>query len=168
MKSICILAAGFFLVQGAQAGNICKSKKDLVSSCGYEQESQLLNYESIFKETIKSSEPEEILTLVDAKGIQTQKYQDFATEALSKSPITIQIDPAIIHQTMFGFGGSITDSCLENLKRLSPSDKEKFFKNFFDRKSGAGFGYLRVPIGSNDFSKGDYTLNDTSGNKQSS
>ncbi|HEY8271875.1 MAG TPA: glycoside hydrolase family 30 beta sandwich domain-containing protein, partial [Pseudobdellovibrionaceae bacterium] len=99
------------------------------------------------------------------EGIQTKKYQDFTSGTPSENPTIVKIDTAILHQSMIGFGGNITESCLENLKKLSPSDKENFFKIFFDQKSGAGFSYLRVPIGANDFSIGDYSLNDTPGNK---
>jgi glucosylceramidase len=38
-------------------------------------------------------------------------------------------------------------------------------KSVFSRESGAGFSYLRVPLGANDFSNGNYSLDDTKGNK---
>lgn len=165
MKSVLLFAAGLLVALDAHSGNFCKSKKDSPLDCGYIQKSSLSIYENIFRETIKDTIAEETLTLADSQGIQSKKYQESPLAPLSKTPITISIDPATTHQEMVGFGGSITEACLENLKRLSPPDKESFFKTLFDRKKGAGFGYLRVPIGANDFSKGDYTLNDTPKNK---
>jgi glucosylceramidase len=165
MKSFYIYGVVLFWLLGAQASQTCKPKKVPAPFCSDAHESQLKNYEGIFQETIKNSGPEEILTLVGSKEIKTINYREFQQGAATQTPITIKIDPSITHQSMIGFGAAITESCLENLKRLSPADKQKFLKKVFDRRSGAGFGYLRVPIGANDFSMGDYSLNDTPGNK---
>ncbi|MGZ3746170.1 MAG: glycoside hydrolase family 30 protein [Pseudobdellovibrionaceae bacterium] len=165
MRSILLSVPVLFWLSHIHASTICKSKKDDVSFCGYPQEYQLQNYKNILGETAKSIPPEETLTLVDSKGISTRKYAESAIETSAQDRIVIKVDSNITYQTIYGFGASITESCLENLKRLSPAEKEKFFKDIFDRKKGAGFSYLRVPIGANDFSVGDYTLNDTPGNR---
>lgn len=85
----------------------------------------------------------------------------------SDKPATIDIElfPQQKFQEIYGFGASVTDSCLELLDGLPPKKRQEFMTKVFDPKKGAGFSYLRIPIGGNDFSSGDYTLNDTPGNK---
>jgi glucosylceramidase len=86
-------------------------------------------------------------------------------EIKTSETLNIEVDPSIKFQEIWGFGGSITDSCLANLEKMSPSDRKKLMQDIFSRQSGAGFSYLRVPLGANDFSNGDYSLNDTANNK---
>ncbi len=59
-----------------------------------------------------------------------------------------------------GFGASITDSCLSNLKSLAPSQRNDFFNSLFKKSGGANLNILRLPLGGNDFSSTHYTYND--------
>lgn len=83
----------------------------------------------------------------------------------SDEDISIDINPEIHFQEIWGFGGSVTDACLANLRQLPESERKKLMNSFFSTASGAGFSYLRVPLGSNDYSDGDYSLDDTVDNK---
>lgn len=72
-------------------------------------------------------------------------------------------------QTMNGIGGSMTDSSaltLNNVKSVNADNYWSILGFSFDKtdgKGGAGFSYLRVPIGASDFSANVYSLDDTSG-----
>lgn len=111
-----------------------------------------------------SSRTQEIVTLTDVKGLKVRPYQSITSRFSSSAnapSADIRIDTSKTFQKMYGFGASITESCLQNMKRLSPDARKKFFSRIFSREQGAGFSYLRIPIGANDFSMGDYTLNDS-------
>lgn len=107
---------------------------------------------------------QEIVTYAEVKGLKVRPYNGGSAHFNSSSSLQaadIRIDTAKTYQAMYGFGASITESCLQNMKRLSPIARKNFFSRVFSREQGAGFSYLRIPIGANDFSAGDYTLNDS-------
>lgn len=79
--------------------------------------------------------------------------------------VTIDIDPEKRHQEIWGFGATITESCLKNMNALSAKDRKELMTRLFSKEQGANFNYLRLPIGANDFSLSDYTLADTPKNK---
>ncbi len=83
----------------------------------------------------------------------------------SITPLVIDVDPKELHQKMWGYGAALTDSCVTTLNRMSPPQRGKLMLKIFDRKHGAGFNYLRVPAGANDFSPSEYTFDDTPGNQ---
>ena len=80
--------------------------------------------------------------------------------------VTIDIDPEKRHQEIWGFGATITESCLQNLKALPNKDRKELLSRLFSRDTGAGFNYLRLPVGANDYSLSNYTLADTPKNKK--
>lgn len=79
-------------------------------------------------------------------------------------PVRVEVDPSSLHQTVWGFGASITDSCLDNLAKMKPEARKKLMNRLFSKEKGAGFSYLRIPLGANDFSRGNYTLADSEDN----
>jgi glucosylceramidase len=110
------------------------------------------------------SRTQEIITYAEIKGLKVRPYHSAPSRFSSSSNLPsadIRIDTTKTYQKIYGFGASITESCLQNIKRLSPVARKNFFSRVFSREQGAGFSYLRIPIGANDFSVGDYTLNDS-------
>lgn len=84
----------------------------------------------------------------------------------SASEVMIDIDPEKHFQEIWGFGATITKSCLANMKKLSASQRKEMMEKLFSSEKGAGFSYLRVPIGANDYADSDYTLADTPNDKK--
>lgn len=78
--------------------------------------------------------------------------------------LVIDINSEKKYQEMWGFGASITESCLHNMKDLSPRARRQMLENLFSTSKGAGLNYVRIPVGANDFSMDDYTPGDTPGN----
>jgi O-glycosyl hydrolase len=77
----------------------------------------------------------------------------------------IAIDETKVQQQIVGFGGSITDSAalaMNNLKNANSTMYSQFLQGAFTTE-GAALNYLRVPIGSSDFSSTVYSMDDTSG-----
>lgn len=76
-------------------------------------------------------------------------------EKCSNNSNTIEILDNVI--TKFtGFGSAITESSGFNYQSLSKENKEKFIKDYFSKK-GLNYNYIRISIGSNDFSLNSYS-----------
>lgn len=76
---------------------------------------------------------------------------------------TITVDPATVLQYMDGFGATLNEAGCSLLDRLPADRRNEVFQRVFSPTSGAGYSLNRIPIGLNDFSLADYTLNDTPG-----
>jgi O-glycosyl hydrolase len=79
--------------------------------------------------------------------------------------VKIAVDGARTFQTMYGDGAAMTDSSawvLMNLKRSNPQLYEYTMKKLFSPTDGAGFSFLRLPMGASDYtaSAGYYTYCD--------
>lgn len=61
------------------------------------------------------------------------------------------------HQTVFGFGGAVTDAVAEVYARLTPAAQQQFLTAYFDPRQGLGYNVVRTTIHSSDFSSGSYT-----------
>ncbi|KAI0081546.1 glycoside hydrolase [Panus rudis PR-1116 ss-1] len=91
---------------------------------------------------------------------------------VSPGPIAsadIVINDAQTYQSVWGFGGSLTDSSaqlLNNMKNSNAGNYNALLRYLFDPTDGAnaaGLSYLRVPLGASDFSASAYTYDDVSG-----
>lgn len=96
--------------------------------------------------------------------ISEQKTQKLSKEFSAE--IVIDIDPEKHYQEIWGFGATITHACLENMKSLSKIERTEFLEKLFSAEKGAGFNFLRLPVGGNDYSNSNYTLADTPKNKK--
>lgn len=78
--------------------------------------------------------------------------------------IVIDIDANLTQQKMWGFGASMTESCAHHLDQLSESNRKLFMERVFKPETGAGFSFLRIPLGASDFSMDNFSLDDTPNN----
>ncbi|KAF9075456.1 glycoside hydrolase superfamily [Rhodocollybia butyracea] len=106
-----------------------------------------------------------IVTTLD----QNQLIQPIDSSSLKFAPgngnADISIDETTVYQQIEGFGGSITDSAalaMYNLKNANSTMYDQFLQAAFTPQ-GAALNYLRVPIGSSDFSSDVYTFDDKRG-----
>lgn len=74
----------------------------------------------------------------------------------------IDINPAVRHQEIDGFGAAITGSTAYNLSLMPAEARHAFLEETFS-PSKVGFSYVRVSIGCSDFSLSEYTLCDEPG-----
>jgi glucosylceramidase len=74
---------------------------------------------------------------------------------------SIQLDTTTLYQEIDGFGAALTGSSAYLINRLSASNREKLLKDLFDPVQGIGISYLRITIGSSDFSIGTYSYCDS-------
>ncbi|TDL27029.1 glycoside hydrolase [Rickenella mellea] len=81
----------------------------------------------------------------------------------------IDIDEAATFQSVWGFGGSLTDSSAQlfsNLKSRNSNNYWALLNELFDPTDGAnsaGLSYIRVPLGASDFSPYVYSYDDSNG-----
>ncbi|KAK0463046.1 glucan endo-1,6-beta-glucosidase [Desarmillaria tabescens] len=81
----------------------------------------------------------------------------------------ISVDDTSTYQSVWGFGGSLTDSAalvLNNLKSTNSNNYWTLLNYLFNPTDGAnaaGLNYIRVPLGASDFSAGPYSFDDTNG-----
>ncbi|KJA25337.1 glycoside hydrolase family 30 protein [Hypholoma sublateritium FD-334 SS-4] len=81
----------------------------------------------------------------------------------------IVVNDGTTYQSIVGFGGSLTDTSaltLNNLKTINPANYWKVLQHMFtmtDGANAAGLNYVRLPLGSSDFSSSVYSLDDVSG-----
>ncbi|KAF8153981.1 glycoside hydrolase family 30 protein [Crassisporium funariophilum] len=81
----------------------------------------------------------------------------------------IVVEDAVMYQEISGFGASLTDSSallFNNLKSSNSTNYWSLLGYLFSAKEGAnaaGLSYLRIPMGSSDFSAKAYSYNDVDG-----
>ena len=75
--------------------------------------------------------------------------------------VTIAVDPNDRHQSIVGFGASITDSSAWLLqRRMRPAARKALLRELFGPAPGIGLGFVRLTIGASDFSLHHYSLDD--------
>jgi O-Glycosyl hydrolase len=81
---------------------------------------------------------------------------DFSSDV---SDLVIRLDTTDVKQEIEGFGASLTGSSAYLIKRMSNVARQKLLEDLFTAK-GIDLKYLRLTIGSSDFSIGNYTYCD--------
>ncbi len=73
---------------------------------------------------------------------------------------TIVVDTTTSYQYIDGFGAALTGSSAYLINKLSSENRTRLLNDLFDPKTGIGLNYLRITIGSSDFSIGTYSYCD--------
>lgn len=76
---------------------------------------------------------------------------------------TIRLDSTATYQQMDGFGAALTGSSAYLLNMMDAAKRAGILRDLFDPQTGIGISYLRITIGSSDFSLGNYSYWDTEG-----
>lgn len=121
-----------------------------------------------FSQLIHSEAQAPLIESVTFKNNELQKHSESLSETKTQKnfqTVALELDPSVKHQEIWGFGASITDACLANLDTMKPNERKILMEQLFAKNPGANFSYLRVPLGANDFSIGNYSLNDTPKNQ---
>ncbi len=85
----------------------------------------------------------------------------FTDEA--EGDVSITIDDTQVKQEIDGFGAALTGSSVHVLTTdLDESQRAELLKDLFDPTEGIGIKFIRLTMGSSDFSLSDYTYNDQS------
>lgn len=87
---------------------------------------------------------------------QTDLHPDPDLAAHASTPIRLWVDSTRRFQTLEGFGGAFTEAAATTWLRLSPHQRERVLRDYFDPGSGHGYVLCRVHMNSCDFSLGNY------------
>ena len=75
--------------------------------------------------------------------------------------LTIVVNDAVRHQSIDGFGASLTDSSAWLLwNKLNVGQRKETLEKLFDPQKGIGLTMLRQPMGASDFALEDYSYDD--------
>lgn len=67
---------------------------------------------------------------------------------------------ADLEQKIIGWGGSLTDSSINNILSLSVNGTKRLLDDYFSDKDGLGYNMIRITLGGSDFSGRFYTNDD--------
>jgi len=73
---------------------------------------------------------------------------------------TVLLDTTTTYQVIDGFGAALTGSSAYLINQMKAVDRAKLLEDLFDPQKGIGLNYLRITIGSSDFSIGTYSYCD--------
>jgi len=69
----------------------------------------------------------------------------------------ISVDKGKYYQTIMGFGGAITEASAVTLNKMSPDQRKKALRLYYDPDKGLNYTLGRISIHSCDFALGNYT-----------
>lgn len=69
---------------------------------------------------------------------------------------TLTVDADEVHQSIVGFGASLTESSAVVLMRLPPAQRATVMSDLFSRDGGLGLSILRQPVGGSEFVSGSH------------
>ncbi len=106
-----------------------------------------------------------LTTATPAEGLAPQPNLTFAPTRDGALP-TIQVDDTITYQQMDGFGAAVTDTSAWLIaEKLSPATRASLMTALFSPTLGIGIDWIRVPMGSSDFTHDHYYSYDDNGGK---
>lgn len=143
-----VLVITVFVV-GLRTQNPCRVKEELYGYVCVNDESHCDNLD------VPEPIGDEYLLVSSAKKKSRFVYEIGTIGASSKDAnkckSVIKVDASVTYQTIKGFGGAFTGTVTHLIDKLSPKLRKCLFESYFSHSVGAGYNYLRVPIGGTDF-----------------
>ncbi len=93
--------------------------------------------------------------LREEKPVSLAQELLFVQEATNQEIQVINLYPEVTYQEIAGFGGAVTDSVAAVLEQLEEAEQKKVLEAYFGPDS-IGYRFVRTPIDSCDFSRGQY------------
>ena len=101
------------------------------------------------------------LTTDDQKSLMASQPGIAFANGVNPSVPTLVIDERATHQTVEGFGASMTDSSAYLLNEVLPqASLPAVMQSLFDRSHGIGISFLRNPMGASDLARTMYSYDD--------
>jgi glucosylceramidase len=84
-----------------------------------------------------------------------------STQPAPSAVPTIEVDATRAYQVMVGFGAALTDASAWLIQRkLGTAQRDYLLRDLFGPEPGAGFSFVRIDMGSSDFSLRHYSYDD--------
>ena len=104
-----------------------------------------------------------ILTARDSSDRLALKGTLSLKEKRGGERITVFVDPGRRFQALEGFGGAFTEAAAVTLQKLSPGNRQRALRAYFDPREGHGYSLCRTHINSCDFALGNYAYTEVAG-----
>jgi glucosylceramidase len=116
----------------------------------------------------KENQVRVILTARDTRDCLTEKETVQLKQNCDDIDETscVELDISKTFQLIEGFGGAFTEAGAFTLSQISSELRQEVINAYFDNVNGLGYSLCRTHINSCDFSLGNYSYNDTSGDYQ--
>ncbi len=105
------------------------------------------------KATVKTTE------FLKGQAVRKEGETDFEQEVICRETQVINLYPEIKYQTFEGFGGAMTDAVAAALEPFDAAARKDILAEYYGRE-GLGYRFVRTPIDSCDFSRGQYCAYD--------
>jgi glucosylceramidase len=93
--------------------------------------------------------------------------QPAALRGTAPAPVAIVVDPGARRQAIAGFGAGLSDASAWLIRnRLDDEARKALLRELFDADAGLGLGLLRVAVGSSEFARDRYSLDDVAPGQQ--
>ena len=79
---------------------------------------------------------------------------------------SVMVDLDRRYQRIEGFGGAFTESAAVTLSKMSPENRARVLRAYFDPETGHGYTLCRTHINSCDFSLGNYAYSEVAGDNE--
>jgi O-glycosyl hydrolase len=102
----------------------------------------------------------------------TSPVSAFASSRLSGARVDaagagdIAVDESRRHQAILAFGGAFNERGWNALRAATEPEREAALRALFDRNTGLGFDWCRLPIGASDYAMNRYSLDESPGDYQ--
>lgn len=101
------------------------------------------------------------LTTGDKSKLLSREPDVHFADSLPNAVATIDVDTTRRYQTIVGFGAALSDASAWLIQHtLTPPRRDSLLQELFGREPGIGFSFVRVDVGSSDFSLRHYSYDD--------
>lgn len=100
------------------------------------------------------------ITTADQSRLLSREPDVAIHPATADAVAVIDVYAAIEYQEMVGFGAAMTDASAQLIQRLPDAQRRAILRELFGRDPGIGLSFVRVPMGSSDFSSRHYSYDD--------
>ena len=85
----------------------------------------------------------------------------FTTDRIGSGIPVLEVDPSHTFQSVVGWGAAMSDAAAYLIQtKLNAGQREALLQDLFGREPGAGFSFVRIPMGASDFSSSHYSYDD--------
>lgn len=101
------------------------------------------------------------VTTGDKAKLLSREAEIRFADSVPNGVATIDVDTTQRYQTILGFGAALSDASAWLIQhKLTPPRRDSLLQELFGREPGIGFSFVRVDMGSSDFSLKHYSYDD--------
>lgn len=95
----------------------------------------------------QKADPQDVTPLV---RLANGRFRVRPSAKLPALPV-VTFDPSVRYHKTVGYGAALTEAAVIAINTLRPERRQTLLERVFDARKGAGFSFLRIPVGASDF-----------------